>query len=125
MTADDSWAKNFIIDDQAATGSWRGLYDEATKFIEGSRRTKNVLGNQGQLTSKAVEALAGSGKLRYWQFLLALVLGLRVARRSAALLDARAKERRDLAAPEQREVTAQSTAAPTSPPMQPTGSAGS
>lgn len=120
MTADDSWARNFIIDDEAATGSWRGLYDEAKRFIEGSQRTKKVLDSQGQLTSKAVEALAGSGKLQYWQFLLALVLGLRVARRSAGLLDARAKERKDIAAVDEREVIAQQDGKPPNPPLQPT-----
>lgn len=123
MTADDSWARNFIIDDEAATGSWRGLYDEAKRFIEGSQRTKKVLDSQGQLTSKAVEALAGSGKLQYWQFLLALVLGLRVARRSAGLLDARAKERKDIAAVDELEVIAQQDGKPPNPLLQPTSRA--
>jgi hypothetical protein len=115
MTADDSWARNFIIDDEAATGSWKGLYDEAKRFIEGSRRTKKVLDSQGQLASKTVEALAGSGKLQYWQFLLALVLGLRVARRSAGLLETRAKERKDLGATEQREIVVQRDTEPPNP----------
>ena len=120
MTADDSWAQNFIINDEAATGSWRGLFDEAKRFIEGSRRTKNVLDSQGHLVSKAVEALAGSGKLQYWQFLLALVLGLRVARRSAGLLEARAKERKDLPAVERPEAIALQNAEPPNKDLQPT-----
>jgi hypothetical protein len=93
MTADDSWARDLLINDETATGSWRGLYDEAKRFMEGSRRTRHVLDTQGQLSSEFIKTLAGSGKLRYWQYLLALALGLRIARRTGGLLDGRAKER--------------------------------
>jgi hypothetical protein len=112
MTADDSWARNLIINDDSATGSWRGLFDEAKRFIEGSRRTKDVLDIQGQLSSDTVRALAGSGKLQYWQLLLAFVLGLRVARRSAGLLEAKAKDHKTLPAAESLEPSKQSEQTP-------------
>lgn len=94
MTANDSWATNLLIGDEAATGSWRGLYDEAKRFVEGSRRTQKVLDAQGQLSSKFIKTLAGSGKLQYWQYLLAFALGLRIARKTGGVLDGREKERK-------------------------------
>lgn len=93
MTADDSWAQNLLINDEAATGSWQGLYDEANRFIEGSRRTRHVLDTQGPLSSEFIKTLAGSGKLRYWQYLLAFALGLRIARQTGGLLEGKAKKR--------------------------------
>jgi hypothetical protein len=52
------------------------------------------------LSSGFIKGLAGSGKLQQWQYLLALVLGLRIARRTGGLLDARAKARKNLPTPE-------------------------
>jgi hypothetical protein len=99
MTADDSWAQNIVIDDAAATGSWRGLFDEARRFSEGSRRTKQVMSVHSGLSAGFIKGLAGSGKLQQWQYLLALVLGLRIARRTGGLLDARVKERKTRSTP--------------------------
>lgn len=104
MTSDDSWAQNIVINDAEATGSWRGLFDEAKRFREGSRRTKQVLGVHKELSSGFIKSLAGSGKLQQWQYLLALVLGLRIARRTGGLLDARAKETRARPGPEPKAV---------------------
>ena len=43
MTGDNSWARNILVREEAAAGSWKGLYDEAHRFIDGSRRTQSVL----------------------------------------------------------------------------------
>jgi hypothetical protein len=94
MTPNDSWARNLLVREDAATGSWSGLYEEARRFIEGTRRTEHVLDTQGRLSSEFLKTLAGSGKLEYWQYLLAFAFGLRIARRTGNLLDGRAKERK-------------------------------
>ena len=106
MTDADYWAKNLLGNKDPATGSWKGLYDEAERFIQGSSRTGTVLDSQGKLSSEFIKTLAGSGKLRYWQYLLVCVLGLRIARRSAGLLEGRAKERESLASQGPRETIA-------------------
>lgn len=106
MTADDSWARNLLVSEDAATGSWKGLYDEARRFTEGSHRTRAVLDSQGKLSSEFVRTLAGSGKLQYWQYLLAFVLGLKISRRSASLLEGRAKERLTLASKSSQQTSA-------------------
>lgn len=93
MTSEDSWAKNLLISEEAATGSWAGLYSQAKRFVDGSNRTRLILDSQGQLSSEFVRTLAGSGKLQYWQYLLAFVLGLKIARKSAGVMDAKSKER--------------------------------
>jgi hypothetical protein len=91
MTSDDSWPRNILIDEDAAVGSWKGLYTQAHKLIAGSQRTKFILEAQNADRSDIMKLLAESGKLRYWQYLLAFVLGLRLARRSVTIWQARSQ----------------------------------
>ena len=94
MTTSDSWARDLLINEGAAVRSWSGLYAEARRFIEGSRKTKEVVDAQRRLSSRFVTTLAGSEKLQYWQYLLVFAFGLRIANKTGRLLEARAKERR-------------------------------
>jgi len=91
MTSDDSWARNILVNEEGAVGSWDGLYSEARRFIEGSRRTRVVLESYRPLSTGFIATLASSGKIQYWHYLLAFVLGLRLARRSAGIFAERHK----------------------------------
>jgi hypothetical protein len=89
MTSDTSWPQNILINEDAAVGSWKGVYIQAHKLIEGSRRTSATMSAANANASEVTKVLAVSGRLLYWQYLLALVLGLRFARRTAGLLQGR------------------------------------
>jgi hypothetical protein len=52
-------------------------------MAEGSRRTLGVIESQKPRLSGFIASLSGSGKLVQWQYMLAFVLGLRLARRNA------------------------------------------
>jgi hypothetical protein len=85
MTDDVYLVTDFVVNNAGASGSWRGLYEEANKFLDGTRRTRAVLDTESGLSSGFTKALAGSGKLRYWQYLLLFTLGLHIARKSAGI----------------------------------------
>lgn len=91
MTGDDSWARDILLyeAEDAATGSWMSINNKAKSFIEGSRRTQRMLDTQSQLSSEFIKKLAGSDKLQYWQYLLVLVLSLRIARKTGSLLNSK------------------------------------
>lgn len=86
MTSNDMWATNLLINESDAKGAWAGLYGAAHRYIDGCRRTQLVVDEQKAFHSDVVAALASSGKLHYWQFLLAFVLGVKLARRTAGVL---------------------------------------
>jgi hypothetical protein len=92
MTGDNAWARNLLVREEGAVGSWKSLYNEAHRFIDGSRRTQSVLDTQRRLSSESIKALAGSGKLEYWQYLLAFTFGVKIAKKSAGALESKAKE---------------------------------
>jgi hypothetical protein len=95
MTSDDEWGSDLIINEQAAVGSWKSLYGDAHKFIDGSHRTKAVLAAELPLSTGAMKTLAESGKLRFWQYLLAVALGLKIAKKSAGLMGGSGVKRND------------------------------
>ena len=119
MTADDSWQGTSLSTTRPRLAPG-GALRRGEEIHRRQSEDQNILDSQGRLASKTVGALAGSGKLQYWQFLLALVLGLGVARRSAGLLEARANERRDLPAFERAQAIAPQSEEPHNNDLQPT-----
>ena len=76
MSDDASWGKNLLISEESVEGSWAGLYTAARLFIDGSERTTESLKLRDSKDLVLKNNLASTGKLTYWQYLLAFAFGV-------------------------------------------------
>jgi hypothetical protein len=88
------WAMNMLVPQTQPTGSWAGLTESAKPFLDVSDTYGPIL--SGALTAQRVDHssilhhLVLTTGLRYWYFIMAFFVGLRVSKTTAEVLQARA-----------------------------------
>lgn len=97
LTPDDgsgnAWGLDILAAEENAVGSWAGLYAVARKFHATSKRTREVIEGVRQTPRSPIAAWATSSSLKYWYFILAFCLGLRLSKITAELLAGHAVKR--------------------------------
>jgi hypothetical protein len=89
----NAWGLDILVQEENALGSWAGLYDVARKFDATSTRTREVIDNVRRSPRSPIASWAASGSLKYWYFMLAFFLGLRLSKISAELMASVATKR--------------------------------
>lgn len=89
----NAWGIDMLIEENAAVGSWAALYTVSRRFDSASERTQSVIEKiEGELAGRRITWLTGQN-LKYWYFMLAYLLGLRIAKVTAELLALIPKEK--------------------------------
>lgn len=82
----NEWGMNIILDRSRAVGSWMGLYRQADKFTAVNRDYQRIHEEVRKRAESPLVSLSRGEAMKFWYFLLAYVLGLRIAKISAELL---------------------------------------
>ncbi len=81
----NAWGLNILIAEEKAVGSWAGLYATAHQYEAISRRTTATIDRVNAVRRSPIANWASSGTLKYWYFVLAFCLGLRLSKVTAEL----------------------------------------
>lgn len=80
------WGQGIIEPNTQPVGSWDGLYNDARKFTESAHRTQKAIEESARIPASPIASWATGNSLRYWYFVLAFFLGLRVSKVSVELM---------------------------------------
>lgn len=80
ISSDDTWGRNMLINEDESEGSWAGLVLAARNFINSSKYVGEIVGAVGPIDKSPLSTILNSRYAEYWYYLLAVALGLRLAK---------------------------------------------